>query len=135
MRGEVSNESGAHLLVKVFHFLKGSAKCRKNHHIAILNNLEVLLATTDLIQQVHVHLGQAVVHLRVVNQLIRDVDLLIGEVLDGFIRKSNTALDPPAETKVLFEEGNPKNMVRLKLPRMCCSVTRFLPLVGSVRLQ
>jgi hypothetical protein len=86
VRCEPTNKSRMHLLVEILHFLKGSAKCRKNYHIAILDNVKVLLASADLIQQVHIHFGQAVVHLRVVNKLIRDVDLLIGEVFDGFVR-------------------------------------------------
>mmetsp|Transcript_31957 Transcript_31957/g.67196 ORF Transcript_31957/g.67196 Transcript_31957/m.67196 type:complete len:239 (-) Transcript_31957:423-1139(-) len=85
------------------HFLKRRPECGKDHDISITNLGKVLAPLAHLLNELNIHSMQIIIHLGVMDQFIRDVDLLSREMLHGLIGKGNTALDAPAESKVLGE--------------------------------
>mmetsp|Transcript_19622 Transcript_19622/g.40725 ORF Transcript_19622/g.40725 Transcript_19622/m.40725 type:complete len:342 (-) Transcript_19622:182-1207(-) len=88
------------LLVHQRHLLEGRSKRRKNHHVSIFHLRKILLSLSQLLDELHVHLMQIIVHFGVVNQFVGDVDGSSREVLHGLVRQGDAAFDAPAESKV-----------------------------------
>mmetsp|Transcript_25982 Transcript_25982/g.47100 ORF Transcript_25982/g.47100 Transcript_25982/m.47100 type:complete len:239 (+) Transcript_25982:560-1276(+) len=85
------------------HLLERRPERWQNHHVSIPHLRKVLLPLTNLFDELHVHIVQLIVHLRVVNQFICNVHLLSGEMLHSLVRQGNTTFYAPAESKVLRE--------------------------------
>mmetsp|Transcript_19119 Transcript_19119/g.29962 ORF Transcript_19119/g.29962 Transcript_19119/m.29962 type:complete len:231 (+) Transcript_19119:846-1538(+) len=85
------------------HLLERRPERGQNHHVSIPHLRKVLLPLTNLLDELHVHIVQLIVHLRVVNQFVCDVHLLPREMLHGLVRQGNTTFYAPAESKVLRE--------------------------------
>mmetsp|Transcript_19152 Transcript_19152/g.26372 ORF Transcript_19152/g.26372 Transcript_19152/m.26372 type:complete len:358 (-) Transcript_19152:291-1364(-) len=84
------------LLVQQLHLLDGGPEGRQDHHVAAVHHAVVLALLA--VHELHVHLQQALVHLRVVYYLIRDVNGLVGEVGAGFVGHGDRSLHSPAKS-------------------------------------
>jgi hypothetical protein len=101
--------SVTHLLVKQSHFFIAGSERRQNNNVSVLDCIKVLCIVAQLFNELHIHLVKAVVHFRIMNEFVGDVNGPIRKVIDGLIRKRNTSLNTPAETKVLTKEELTKN--------------------------
>lgn len=56
-----------------------------------------------LFNKLHVHIFEVFIHFGVVNELVGNVDALVGKVLHRFVGQRNASFDAPAKTKVLLK--------------------------------
>jgi hypothetical protein len=66
-----------------------------------LDRLVLLSAIVQLFNKLHIHGIQVVVDFRVVNQLVGNMDLAVGEMIDRLVGESDAPFDAPTKAKVL----------------------------------
>mmetsp|Transcript_18910 Transcript_18910/g.24573 ORF Transcript_18910/g.24573 Transcript_18910/m.24573 type:complete len:239 (+) Transcript_18910:509-1225(+) len=88
------------LLIKVLHLLQTRSKRRQNNHILIPHHLKILTTLLRLINKIHLHILQMIIHLRVMNQLIRNMDIFLRKLLHSLIRQGNATFHTPTKPKI-----------------------------------
>ena len=78
------------------HLVHTRAERGQNNHLSALHSTEIL-SVARLLDKVHPHLAQPVVHRRVVNDFIRDPQLRLRELFPRLVRHLHRAFDAPAE--------------------------------------
>ena len=91
----------AYLLVEIIHFLKRCSKGRQDNDVTILHTFEIFVSLADLFNELYLHVMKLVVDLRVVDEFVGNVNLLVGEVVDGFISQRDTSFDAPTKAEIL----------------------------------
>jgi len=99
-------DDGAALVVEQLHLLHARAKGRKDHHIARVNDREILLAVPNG-NEAHLHIPQLLVDAGVVDDFVGDPNALVGKMLAAFVSDRHSPLDSPAKAECLGEaDGN-----------------------------
>mmetsp|Transcript_3207 Transcript_3207/g.3486 ORF Transcript_3207/g.3486 Transcript_3207/m.3486 type:complete len:210 (-) Transcript_3207:299-928(-) len=93
----------------------------QNHHLITTNRTKVLFTIFSLIHKMNVHFLQTLIHLRIVNDFIRDMYFLIREMRFRFICHGDRSLDTPAEAEELSEPDSKISPLQHSLvtPQLC----------------
>ena len=54
-----------------------------------------------LFNKLHIHIFEVLIHFRVVNEFIGNVDAFVGKVFHRFVGQGDASFDPPAKAKIL----------------------------------
>mmetsp|Transcript_2098 Transcript_2098/g.4720 ORF Transcript_2098/g.4720 Transcript_2098/m.4720 type:complete len:215 (-) Transcript_2098:224-868(-) len=84
-------------LLEVRHLVDRCAERGQHHDVALLDTGEVLPSTRHRLHEPHAHVGQVLVHQRVVDDLIGDPDLLVREEVPCLVSHGYSSLNTPAE--------------------------------------
>mmetsp|Transcript_14315 Transcript_14315/g.38826 ORF Transcript_14315/g.38826 Transcript_14315/m.38826 type:complete len:226 (-) Transcript_14315:96-773(-) len=84
------------LVPEKLHVIGGHTKSREDDHIPIINLAVVLALLGILLHNVHIHLSQAPVHFRVVNDFVGDMNVAAWECPARLVGHAHSPLHAPA---------------------------------------